>query len=62
MSTVNKFRELERKLAEELSKLESMEDDKELAQEIEFEESVKLLIAEYKLRRKTVIDILNSAE
>jgi hypothetical protein len=47
MSTLVEYRELERHLAEQTAKLESLKDDPALQNEIEFEQALRSLLGEY---------------
>ncbi|WP_304641017.1 hypothetical protein [Pseudomonas sp.] len=61
MSKLADFRAAERKLAEQLAQLESMQQDTELQGELQFNEELKRLMSDYGLSTATVLAILRSA-
>lgn len=61
MSEINKFRELERKLALELEKLDSMKSDKGVQTDLEFENKLKALVRDSGLPKKTVLSLVDPA-
>ncbi len=58
MSKLIDYRALERRLMDELEKLDQMRNDDELKKEIEFEEKLKALMEEYDLSPRQTIQIL----
>lgn len=59
MSRLAEFRALEQQLAAQLAELESLKNDDGLKREIEFEEKLKNLLAEYDCNLRNVIEILD---
>lgn len=59
MSRLAEFRAAERALADQLAHLESLKNDAGLKKEIEFEEKLNLLLAEYGKSIKDVVSILD---
>jgi hypothetical protein len=61
MSKLAEFRAAERKLAEQLAQLESMQQDGALQGELQFSEDLQSLMQGYGLSAATVLAILRSA-
>lgn len=59
MSRLAEFRKLEQQLAEQLAELEALKDSSELKREIEFENKLRALLAEYGFSLREVIGILD---
>lgn len=59
MSKLAEFRAAERALAEQLALLESLKSDSKLKKEIEFEEKLRALMAEYGLSLHQVVVLLD---
>lgn len=59
MSRLAEFRRLEEQLAMQLAELEDMKSDQSLQKEIEFEEKLKALMAEYGVNLSGVINLLD---
>lgn len=59
MSKLNQFREVERKIAEQLQILEDLKNDKGLQKDIEFENMLKELLTEYGMSNQSAIAILD---
>lgn len=59
MSKLAEFRELEKHLAEQLAALEAMKSDGGLKREIEFEQKLRGLLAEYGFSLKNIIALLD---
>ena len=59
MSRLAEFRALEQQLAAQLAELESLKNDDGLKREIEFEEKLRNLLAEYGCNLRNVIEILD---
>ncbi|WP_315807587.1 histone-like nucleoid-structuring protein, MvaT/MvaU family [Pseudomonas sp. C9-3] len=61
MSRLAEFRAAEKAVAEQLAYLESLKNDSGLKKEIEFEEKLNVLLAQYGESLKDVISILDSS-
>lgn len=59
MSKLAEFRELEKHLAEQLAQLEALKSDDGLKREIEFEEKLRGLLAEYGYSLRNIIALLD---
>lgn len=59
MSRLAEFRQLEQQLAAQLAELEAMKNDGGLKKEIDFEEKLRALMAEYGFSLVNVINILD---
>lgn len=59
MSRLAEFRQLERKLADQLAELEAMKGSGELQKEIDFEQKLRDLLAKYGFSLKDIINILD---
>ncbi|WP_225776351.1 histone-like nucleoid-structuring protein, MvaT/MvaU family [Pseudomonas sp. Marseille-Q5115] len=59
MSRLAEFRALEQKLADQLAELESMKNDEGLKREVEFEQKLRDLLAEYGYSLRHIIAILD---
>jgi len=59
MSKLAEFRAAEKALAEQLAHLESLKNDSALKKEIQFEESLKALLAQYGKTTRDVVEILD---
>jgi hypothetical protein len=59
MSKLAEFRELEKHLAEQLAALESMKGDSGLQREIEFEQKLRELLADYSYSLRDIISLLD---
>lgn len=59
MSRLAEFRKLEQQLAEQLAELEALKGSSELKEEIEFENKLRALLAEYGFSLREVIGILD---
>lgn len=59
MSKLAEFRELEKHLAEQLEMLESMKNDSGLQREIEFEQKLRDLLAQYGYSLRNIIALLD---
>ncbi|BCG27937.1 hypothetical protein TUM18999_61280 [Pseudomonas tohonis] len=59
MSKLAEFKALEAKLAAQLKQLDELKNDKELKREIEFEEKLRNLMAEYGVGLRNIIAILD---
>lgn len=59
MSKLAEFKALEAQLAEQLAQLNALKNDSELQREIEFEEKLRFLLAEYDMSLRNVIAILD---
>ncbi|KAB0508990.1 histone-like nucleoid-structuring protein, MvaT/MvaU family [Pseudomonas moorei] len=59
MSKLAEFRQLEKHLAEQLEALEALKGDAGLKKEIEFENKLRALLAEYGYSLKDVINLLD---
>lgn len=59
MSKLAEFRELERNLAEQLAALEALKGDSGLQREIEFEQKLRQLLAEYGFSLRNIISLLD---
>lgn len=59
MSKLAEFRALEQKLAAQLAELERLKNDESLKKEIEFEEQLKKLMANYDKSLRDIISILD---
>lgn len=59
MSRLAEFRRLEEQLAMQLAELEDMKSDQSLQKEIEFEEKLKALMAEYSVNLGSIINLLD---
>jgi hypothetical protein len=59
MSKLAEFRELEKHLAEQLAALESMKGDSGLQREIEFEQKLRELLAEYSYSLRDITALLD---
>lgn len=62
MSKLADFRAIERQLADQLAKMESMKKDEQLNAELAFSDQVKALIKAYGLSKREVVAILQSAD
>ncbi len=58
MSKLAEFKALEAQLAAQLKQLDALKNDGELKREIEFEEKLRDLMAEYGIGLRNIIDIL----
>ena len=61
MSRLAEFRKLEQQLAEQLAELETLKGSSELKREIEFEEKLRALLADYGFSLGDVINLLDPA-
>lgn len=59
MSKLNQFREIERKIAEQLEMLDKLKNDDGLKKDLEFEGMLKELISEYGMSNQAVIALLD---
>lgn len=59
MSRLAEYRKLEQQLAAQLAELEAMKDDSGLKAEMEFENKLRGLLAEYGFSLRNVVDILD---
>ncbi len=59
MSRLAEFRQLEQKLAAQLAELEALKKDEGLKREIEFEQKLSALLAEYGVGLRQVIELLD---
>ena len=59
MSQLNRYRELEAQLAAQLQQLEEMKNSDSLKKEIEFEDKLKTLMADYGVNLRDVINLLD---
>ncbi|MCS3467917.1 hypothetical protein M2401_001642 [Pseudomonas sp. JUb42] len=59
MSKLAEYRELEKHLAEQLAALESMKGDSGLQREIEFEQKLRVLLADYSYSLRDIISLLD---
>ncbi|KAA3530465.1 hypothetical protein ALP36_200136 [Pseudomonas syringae pv. coriandricola] len=59
MSKLAEFRELEKHLAEQLASLEALKNDSGLQREIEFEQKLRDLLAEYGYSLRNVVALLD---
>lgn len=59
MSKLAEFKALEAKLAAQLKQLDELKNDKELKREIEFEEKLRKLMAEYGVSLPSIIALLD---
>ncbi|HBO5116074.1 TPA: DNA binding protein [Pseudomonas aeruginosa] len=59
MSKLAEFKRLEAQLAAQLQQLDALKNDAELKKEIQFEEKLRALLAEYGMSLRDVINILD---
>jgi len=59
MSKLAEFKRLEAQLAAQLQQLDALKNDAELKKEIQFEEKLRALLAEYEMSLRDVINILD---
>lgn len=59
MSKLAEFKRLEAQLAAQLQQLDTLKNDAELKKEIQFEEKLRALLAEYGMSLRDVINILD---
>ncbi|MDH4567929.1 transcriptional regulator [Pseudomonas sp. BN414] len=59
MSKLAEYKALEAQLAEQLAQLNALKNDSELKREIQFEEKLRALLAEYGMSLRNVIAILD---
>ncbi|MDH0894862.1 MULTISPECIES: histone-like nucleoid-structuring protein, MvaT/MvaU family [unclassified Pseudomonas] len=59
MSKLAEYKALEARLAEQLKQLDALKNDDELKSEIEFEEKLRKLMAEYDVNLRSVIALLD---
>lgn len=59
MSKLNQYRELERRLAEQLEELERLKQDKDVQKDMEFEDDLNALMDAYDRKPRDVIAILD---
>ncbi|OAI93405.1 MULTISPECIES: histone-like nucleoid-structuring protein, MvaT/MvaU family [Pseudomonas] len=61
MSRLAEFRKLEQQLAEQLAELEALKGSSALQKEIEFEEKLRALLADYGFSLRDVINLIDPA-
>jgi putative ribosome biogenesis GTPase RsgA len=59
MSKLAEFKALEAQLAAQLKQLDELKNDTELKREIEFEEKLRTLMAEYGVSLKSIVELLD---
>lgn len=59
MSKLAEFKALEAKLAEQIKQLDALKNDEALKREIEFEEKLRKLMADYGMNLRGIIDLLD---